>query len=72
MTKRSHICVLIACGLVFAQSVASLVMRPTFALDRSQRSHSVQSSSFRHTFAFYRMSPPRGTNSPVLALMTLE
>jgi len=32
MTKRSHICILIASGLVFAQSVASLVLRPTFGL----------------------------------------
>ena len=32
MTKRSHICILIASGLVVAQSVASLVLRQTFAL----------------------------------------
>jgi len=32
MTKRSHICILIASGLVVAQSIASLVLRKTFAL----------------------------------------
>jgi signal transduction histidine kinase len=32
MTKRSRVCILIASGLVFAQSVASLVLRPTFGL----------------------------------------
>jgi signal transduction histidine kinase len=32
MSKRSQIYILIASGLVFAQSVASLVLRPTFAL----------------------------------------
>jgi signal transduction histidine kinase len=32
MTKRSHLCILIASGLVVAQSVASLVLRQTFAL----------------------------------------
>src|SRR5580765_4548422 len=32
MTKRSRICILTASGLVFAQSVASLVLRPTFGL----------------------------------------
>ena len=32
MTKRSHICILVASGLVVAQSVASLVLRQTFAL----------------------------------------
>ena len=32
MTKRSRVCILVASGLVFAQSVASLVLRPTFGL----------------------------------------